>query len=111
MVRVVFNIQSGYRVNQQQIIQAVKKRLKQVDFNQSVIVEIAIVSPEKMAQLNQQYRGKSGPTDVLSFEMNQPQLPDGIVRLGEIVICPPETDKIDKMVVHGLNHLLGIHHE
>jgi probable rRNA maturation factor len=110
MVKVLFNVQSNFQINQPKIIQAIKNRLNELDYDQPVVIEVAVVGSRKMAELNKQYRGKSGPTDVLSFEMNQPQLPDGVVRLGEIVICPPETDQIDKMIIHGLNHLLGIHH-
>ena len=112
MVKVLFNIQGKYSLNKTQIIKAINLRLKQLKLSDDIELSVVLVDPKTMAKLNKQYRGKSGPTDVLSFSMRQPQMPDGVVRLGEVVICPEKlTDKIDKMIIHGLNHLLGIHHD
>ena len=49
--------------------------------------------------------------DVLSFPLDRDtSYPDGIVRLGDIVICNREKD-IDFLTCHGCLHLLGIHHD
>ncbi len=49
---------------------------------------VRIVDIEEMTTLNQTYRGKNGPTNVLSFPADLPaelELP----LLGDIVICAP----------------------
>lgn len=51
------------------------------------------------------------PHDVLSFPLDgDTTYPDGVVRLGDIVICDQEKD-IESLAEHGCMHLLGIHHE
>ena len=48
--------------------------------------------------------------DVLSFSLELDKTyPDGVIRLGDIVICDQEKD-IESLVKHGCLHLLGIHH-
>lgn len=83
---------------------------------------VRIVDEAESAALNQRWRGKQGPTNVLSFPAVLP--PDaGVAELGDIVICAPvvarEAAQQDKtpaahwahMVVHGVLHLLGHHHD
>jgi len=49
--------------------------------------------------------------DVLSFPLDgDTTYPDGVIRLGDMVICDQEKD-IELLVEHGCLHLLGIHHE
>jgi probable rRNA maturation factor len=76
-------------------------------------VAIEFVSPERIAELNAEYRGKSGPTDVLSFPIDGTEpLEDGVPReLGDIVICPPHTADLREAIVHGTLHLTGMDHE
>ncbi len=104
-------------------------------------VSLLFVDADAMAKLNEQFLGKSGPTDVLSFPMEEePGLtgrsPDfggtgpgtsaeagELTLLGDVVICPvvaarnaeehgvPLEDEIALLVVHGLLHLLGMDHE
>ncbi len=82
---------------------------------------IRIVDEEEGQKLNEQWRHKQGPTNVLSFSMSgldliAPEL------LGDIVICAPiikkEAQEQSKslqshwahMVIHGVLHLLGYDH-
>ena len=85
---------------------------------------IRIVDKEEMTELNEQYRNKKGPTNVLSFigsmEHEGTKINDDY--LGDIVICAPiiekEAAENDKellahwahIVIHGALHLLGHDH-
>ncbi len=83
---------------------------------------IRIVDEEESAGLNQQYRNKLGPTNVLSFPYDpEPGIASRL--LGDIVICAPvvEQEALEQnksllahwahMVIHGTLHLLGYTHE
>ena len=76
-------------------------------------VAIEFVDVERIAELNEQWRGKTGPTDVLSFPMDGDDDPgDGVPReLGDIVICPPHTVDLREAIIHGALHLTGMDHE
>ncbi|MBF6649027.1 rRNA maturation RNase YbeY [Methylobacter sp. BlB1] len=91
------------------------------DVNQDIEMVIRIVDEAESAQLNEQYRHKKGPTNILSFPF---EVPDGIELnlLGDLVICAPvvvrEASEQHKplghhwahIVVHGVLHLLGYDH-
>ncbi len=84
-------------------------------------LSLRIVDEEEMQALNQQFRNKNQPTNVLSFSC---ELPPGVELelLGDIVICAPvvvrEAQEQSKdqmahwahMVIHGCLHLLGYDH-
>jgi probable rRNA maturation factor len=88
---------------------------------------IKAVDEDTMAQLNLQWMGKEGPTDVLAFPMDE--LRPGLVTeepeegvLGDLVICPAVAGRqgltaghgadaeIELLTVHGILHLLGYDH-
>ena len=86
-----------------------------------VEIGIRIVDETESSKLNQQYRQKSGPTNVLSFPMDSP--PEIKPRLlGDLVICAPVVAKEAKeqhktleahyahLTIHGMLHLLGYNH-
>jgi probable rRNA maturation factor len=72
---------------------------------------VEFVSAERIAELNGTYRGRSGPTDVLSFPVDESGLPVGPRELGDVVICPEHTEDLLEAVVHGVLHLTGMDHE
>ena len=72
---------------------------------------VEFVSAARIAQLNLKYRGKEGPTDVLSFPVDEAGEPLGPRELGDIVICPEHTADLREAVVHGALHLVGFDHE
>jgi probable rRNA maturation factor len=94
---------------------------------------IKLVDEQTIAELNEQWMGKSGPTDVLAFPLDE--LRPGLVDeepeegvLGDLAICPTiaerqaedarakgqpgysTDDEIDLLTVHGILHLLGYDH-
>ena len=74
-------------------------------------VAIEFVDAARIAELNEQHRAKSGPTDVLSFPIDENGAAPGPRELGDIVICPEHTTDLREAVVHGALHLLGMDHE
>ncbi|MGH8480564.1 MAG: rRNA maturation RNase YbeY [Gammaproteobacteria bacterium] len=83
---------------------------------------VRVVGEKEGAALNRRFRGKSGPTNVLSFASEGVEAIDPAF-LGDVVICAPlvihEAREQRKpvqahwahMVVHGVLHLLGFDHE
>ena len=74
-------------------------------------VAVAFVSPEEIAALNQEHRGRQGPTDVLSFPIDGAEPQTSARELGDVVICPEHTEDLTEAVVHGVLHLVGMDHE
>jgi probable rRNA maturation factor len=74
-------------------------------------VAIEYVDPDRIASLNEEFRGRSGPTDVLSFPIDADGPAAGPRELGDIVICPDHTSDLREAVLHGALHLTGMDHE
>jgi probable rRNA maturation factor len=74
-------------------------------------VAVEFVDAERIAELNLAYRGKEGPTDVLSFPVDESGPAHGQRELGDVVICPEHTEDLLEAVVHGVLHLTGMDHE
>ena len=74
-------------------------------------VAIEYVGAARIAALNQEFRGHSGPTDVLSFPVDAAGPAAGPRELGDIVICPAHTEDVREAVLHGALHLTGMDHE
>jgi probable rRNA maturation factor len=90
-------------------------------------VAVVFVDESAMEQLHMQWMMEPGPTDVLSFPMDElrparPGEPAVTGILGDIVVCPAvaarqavdaghsPTDEMKLLTVHGLLHLLGFDH-
>jgi probable rRNA maturation factor len=74
-------------------------------------VAVEFVDAPRITELNEEHRGKSGPTDVLSFPIDEAGATVGPRELGDIVICPDHTEDLREAVVHGALHLTGMDHE
>lgn len=85
-------------------------------------VTVRIVTADEIAELNQRFRRKSGPTNVLSFPFEAPPGVE-INLLGDLIIAAPvvaeearaqnksEVAHWAHLVVHGTLHLLGYDHQ
>ena len=91
------------------------------DVDRDTEIVLRIVDELESADLNEQYRHKTGPTNILSFPIDLPPGVD-LNLLGDLVLCAPvmakEAEEQDKLlahhwahiVVHGVLHLLGYDH-
>lgn len=82
-------------------------------------LSILLTDDEHIAELNNRYRGKEGPTNVLAFPMSE----SNAGMLGDIVIsldtARREADACEeplpltvfRLLIHGLLHLIGYDHE
>ena len=86
-------------------------------------LDVTLVSPARIAELEQHAFGERAPTDVLSFPLDDPRRPmPGPMLLGDVVLCPAVAerqaralgrtldDELERLLVHGLLHLLGSDH-
>jgi probable rRNA maturation factor len=95
-------------------------------------VGVRLIGDGEMARLNETYRKKKGPTDVLSFPVVKTGKAGGLARqvkraggkyLGDIAIAPAVArknakrlersfpDELRVLILHGVLHLLGYDHE
>ena len=96
-------------------------------------VAIRLIGDPEMARLNETYRKKKGPTDVLSFPAAADSAKPGTLRqqvwkaggefLGDIAISPKMArrnakslgrqlpEELKMLILHGVLHLLGYDHE
>jgi probable rRNA maturation factor len=72
---------------------------------------VEFVDASRIAELNAEFRAKQGPTDVLSFPVDDTGPTHGPRELGDVLICPEHTEDLVEAVVHGVLHLTGMDHE
>ncbi len=130
MINVLIKTESHYTVNRKRIRAIIAKVLEEKRMKMMVEVSVSIVGDRLMKELNRNYRKIDETTDVLSFPLVDDSgkipfvdIPDGVLRLGDIIISFPAAredaieenklidDKIDELVEHSMLHLLGQHHE
>ncbi|MCH1868444.1 rRNA maturation RNase YbeY [Nocardioides sp. CFH 31398] len=86
-------------------------------------LSVTAVDESAMAELNERWMDKEGPTDVLAFPMDELRPGDGVEGvLGDLVLCPtvaerqaaeaghPVRAELELLTVHGVLHLLGYDH-
>lgn len=119
--------ESGAGVEVRRLSELSRFVLEQMRVHPMAELCIKAVDENTIGELNAQWMGKDGPTDVLAFPMDE--LRPGLVTeepeegvLGDLVLCPTiaarqgETAghgtvaEIDLLTVHGILHLLGYDH-
>jgi probable rRNA maturation factor len=119
--------ESGAEVDEAQLLRLVGFDLEKLFVHPDAEVSIALVDVATMEQLHVQWMDEPGPTDVLSFPMDELRpgsldrvTPAGL--LGDIVLCPEVAAEQAKearhslmaelrlLTTHGLLHLLGFDH-
>ncbi len=112
--------ESGVAVNDFDLISVAEFTMIHMGLNDGCDLAISIVDENRMSELHEEWMELKGPTDVLSFpmdEMRPHSLEPGIV--GDIVLCPQfavEQAKDDLepelhlLTIHGILHCLGYDH-
>jgi probable rRNA maturation factor len=121
------NNESAIPVDEPVLQRLVTYALDELHVHQDAELSIILVDEAAMEQLHVQWMDEPGPTDVLSFPMDElrPGTEDAITPaglLGDIVLCPqvaieqaetaghPPIEEMLMLTTHGLLHLLGFDH-
>ena len=114
---------SGIACNEDEIIDVAAFALDKMGIHPDSDLGITLVDEDEITKLHVQWMNLPGPTDVLSFPMDELKpfsASDGPGIIGDIVICPQfaakqavshsVADEISLLTVHGVLHLLGFDH-
>jgi probable rRNA maturation factor len=121
----VLNRQRRVRVALAPLLEFCERARRELGFPQESVT-IQLLSDPAIARLNRRFRGKRGPTDVLSFpaaarRANSRSRPQGY--LGDIAISPETARRNARrfsrdvptelriLLLHGMIHLAGYDHE
>ena len=124
------NNESGVAVDEPLIASVARYALDAMRVSPAAELCVTAVSLDTMAELHERWMDEPGPTDVMSFPMDElveesrrSDAPDmGPALLGDIVLCPefagPQAraaghglaDELHLLTVHGVLHLLGYDH-
>lgn len=119
--------ESGIAVDETVLLRLMEHNLAELHVSPDADVAILLVDEGAMESLHVQWMDEPGPTDVLSFPMDElrpgtEDAPTPAGLLGDIVLCPQvaETqavaakhstlDELILLTTHGLLHLLGFDH-
>jgi len=121
------NNESAMQIDESVLLRLTERNLAELRISPDADLAIMLVDEGAMEQLHLQWMDEPGPTDVLSFPMDELRpgtddrpTPAGL--LGDIVLCPQVAETqaetaghatIDELILlttHGLLHLLGYDH-
>lgn len=121
------NNESGLEVDEARVLRLTQFAFGELHIHPKTELAIQFVDEEVMEVLHIQWMDEPGPTDVLSFPMDELRpgsegevTPAGL--LGDIVVCPsvaikqaqvaghPAINEILLLTTHGILHLLGFDH-
>ncbi|MEL4358056.1 MULTISPECIES: rRNA maturation RNase YbeY [unclassified Luteococcus] len=122
------NNESGHSADEQGLIRLAGFALEQLRIHPQSDLSILLVDEPTMENYHLRFMDLPGPTDVLSFPMDELRAPEdddedapqGL--LGDIVLCPAVTERqaaengrrpdeeAEYLLIHGLLHLLGHDH-
>lgn len=121
--------ESGLDVSEEELISVARFVIRKMDVNPGAELSMVLLDTNAMADLHMRWMDLPGPTDVMSFPMDElepggrPDAPEpGPSMLGDIVLCPQFAAKqaeaaghslgheLALLTVHGVLHLLGYDH-
>ena len=126
-VSIEVNNESGVDVDESELVALARHVLDAMRVHAQAELSIVLVDEPAMEQLNRQWMDEQGPTDVLSFPMDElrPGVDDEEPQaglLGDVVLCPQvagrqarsgghsSEEELLLLTAHGILHLLGFDH-
>lgn len=121
------NNESGMAADEQGLVSLARFALEQLRIHPQADLSILLVDEDTMASYHERFMDLAGPTDVMSFPMDELRAPaedeePPMGLLGDIVLCPQVTARqaaengrsadgeAEYLLIHGLLHLLGHDH-
>ncbi len=121
------NNESGVEADQLGLVALARFALEKLRIHRLADLSILLVDETTMADYHERFMDLPGPTDVMSFPMDELQSPRDdeeppMGMLGDIVLCPQVTARqaaengrepdaeAEYLLIHGLLHLLGHDH-
>jgi probable rRNA maturation factor len=121
--------ESGTEADEATLVALARHVLDAMRIHQQAELSILLVDETAMADLHVKWMDEPGPTDVLSFPMDELRPPRGDEDaepapglLGDVVICPQvaerqarqaghsTADELNLLLTHGILHLVGYDH-
>ena len=118
--------ETDYEINEAEFSALADYVLDQMHVSSDAEVNIIFIDPEPMEDLHVRWLDLPGPTDVMSFPMDELRPGDGKTEmegvLGDIVLCPwvaaqqavaaghSTMEEMMLLTIHGILHLLGYDH-
>jgi probable rRNA maturation factor len=121
--------ESGLDVSEEELISVARFVIRRMEVNPAAELSMVLLDTNAMADLHMRWMDLPGPTDVMSFPMDElepggrPDAPEpGPSMLGDIVLCPQFAadqagaaghslgQELALLTVHGVLHLLGYDH-
>ncbi|RIJ77085.1 rRNA maturation RNase YbeY [Nakamurella silvestris] len=121
--------ESGVGIDELALVSVSRFALAEMGINALAELSIILMDVEAMTELHIKWMDEPGPTDVMSFPMDEldtARRPDdnspGPALLGDVVLCPVVAaeqantaghtldDELHLLTVHGILHLLGYDH-
>ena len=121
--------ESGIDVAESELVSVARFVIAKMDVNPSAELSMVLLDTAAMADLHMRWMDLPGPTDVMSFPMDElepggrPDAPEpGPAMLGDIVLCPEFAaeqaaaaghslgQELALLTIHGVLHLLGYDH-
>ncbi len=124
---VEINNETSFVLDHERVLRLAEHALDRMRIHPAAELAIQFVDEEPMAELHVQWMDEPGPTDVLSFPMDElrPGAEGEVTApglLGDIVVCPAYAlkqaeiagheliNEVLLLVTHGILHLLGFDH-
>lgn len=121
------NNESGMEADEQGLVRLARFALDRLRIHPQADLSILLVDEQTMADYHERFMDLPGPTDVMSFPMDELREPSDdedppLGMLGDIVLCPAVTERqaaengrqpdeeAEYLLIHGLLHLLGHDH-